>query len=265
VFCSQLITENNQASQPLKLLCSLLSVFYAINLKSLIEIKSMRLGVLYSGGKDSTLALMKAKEHHDVVCLISIISENKESYMFHTPNIDVTELQAQAMGLALVRVTTKGEKEAELKDLKKAIKDAIKRHKIEGIVTGAVRSTYQASRIQKICQELKLWVFNPLWLKDQVELLTEIRASGIKAIIGGVFAEALDESFLGKDISTVIPQLVKIAGEHHINPAGEGGEIETTTLDAPVFKKKIVIEEFEKRFEKNSGTFIIKKARLAEK
>lgn len=226
----------------------------------------MRLGVLYSGGKDSTLALMKAKEHHDIACLISVISENKESYMFHTPNIDVTSLQAKAMGLPLVRVSTKGQKEIELKDLKKAISEAVNRHKIEGVVTGAVRSTYQASRIQKICRELKLWCFNPLWLKNQIELLNEVVDKGIKAVIGGVFAEALDQTYLGEEITQkTIARLAKAASTHHINPAGEGGEIETTVLDAPVFMKRIAIEQFEKHYEKNSGTYTIKKARLEEK
>ena len=226
----------------------------------------MKLGVLYSGGKDSTLALIKAKEYHEIVCLISIVSENKESFMFHTPNIDVTLLQSQAMELPLVRVTTKGEKETELKDLRKAIEEAKKRYKIEGIVTGAVKSTYQASRIQLICHELGLWCFNPLWLENQLELLNEVVAKEIHAIIGGVFAEPLDEKYLGAEIDKkMIEKLAKVAASHHISPAGEGGEIETTVLDAPVFKKKIKITKFETKYEKYSGTYSIMDAELVQK
>jgi len=226
----------------------------------------MRLGVLYSGGKDSTLALMKAKEHHEIVCLICIVSENKESFMFHTPNIDMTLLQSQAMELPLVRVTTKGEKEEELRDLRKAIEEAKRRYKIEGIVTGAVRSTYQASRIQLICHELGLWCFNPLWLKDQVELLNEVVDKKIYAIIGGIFAEPLDEKYLGAAIDKqMIEALAKIASSHHINPAGEGGEIETTVLDAPVFKKKIVIKEHEMQYANFNGVYNIIDAELVGK
>lgn len=226
----------------------------------------MKLGVLYSGGKDSTLALMKAKEQHEIVCLITVVSENKESYMFHTPNIEVTLLQSQAMGLPLVRVTTKGEKETELEDLKKAINEAKQRYGIEGVVTGAVRSTYQASRVQHICHELGLWCFNPLWLKDQVELLNEVLDAGITAIISGVFAEPLDESYLGKKIDkTMVAKLAKAGSTHHINPAGEGGEIETTVLDAPLFKKSISVTKNSTHYEKNSGVFVIEDARLEEK
>ena len=71
----------------------------------------MRLGVLFSGGKDSTLALHLAAEKEEVVCLITILSKNKESFMFHTPNIDITALQAEALGLPQITKTTQGEKE----------------------------------------------------------------------------------------------------------------------------------------------------------
>ena len=68
----------------------------------------MRLGVLFSGGKDSTFALHKAAEKEEVACLITLVSENKESYMFHTPNIEVTALQAAALGLPLIKRVTEG-------------------------------------------------------------------------------------------------------------------------------------------------------------
>lgn len=226
----------------------------------------MKLGVLYSGGKDSTLALMKAKEHHDIVCLITLVSENTESYMFHTPNIHLTKLQAEAMQFPLVFVKTMGEKEKELEDLKQAIKTAKERYCVDGIVTGSVRSTYQTSRIQQICHELKLWCFNPLWLKDQVELLQEIVDKKMCAIISGVFAEAIDETFIGKEIDkNIVGKLSKIASTHHINPAGEGGEIETTVLDAPVFKKKIIVMKHTQEYDNHCGTYQIIDAKLEAK
>ena len=60
----------------------------------------MRLGVLFSGGKDSTLALHLAAEKEEVICLITVVSKNPESYMFHTPNIDVTALAGRGVGVA---------------------------------------------------------------------------------------------------------------------------------------------------------------------
>ena len=226
----------------------------------------MRLAVLFSGGKDSTLALLKASEKEEVVCLISIFSKNKESYMFHTPNIWIARLQAEAIGLPLIQKLTKGVKEQELEDLKNAIRQARKKLKIEGVVTGAVESVYQAERIQRICHELDLWCFNPLWKKDQQKLLEEIVERGFKAIISGVFAYPLDKSWLGKEMNKkLIEELVALQKEYKISPSGEGGEIETTVLDAPLFRKKIEVLNFTIEENANSGIYLINKARLAEK
>jgi diphthine-ammonia ligase len=226
----------------------------------------MRLGVLFSGGKDSTLALHKAAEKAEVACLITLVSENKESYMFHTPNIGVTALQAEAMGLPLIKRATEGKPEEELKDLEAAIAQAIKDFGIDGVVTGAVESVYQAARIQRICNRLGVWCVNPLWKRNQKVLLEEIAAEGFKTIISGVFAYPLDRTWLGKQIDKdMIGKLVALSGEYGLSPSGEGGEIETTVLDAPTFKKKIEVLDSEVEAQGNSGVFRIKQARLTEK
>jgi ABC transporter with metal-binding/Fe-S-binding domain ATP-binding protein len=226
----------------------------------------MKLGVLFSGGKDSTLALHKAAEKNEILCLITLVSENKESYMFHTPNIDVTALQAEALGLPLVKKMTEGKPEEELKDLEEAIAQAVKRFKIEGVVTGAVESVYQSKRIQSICDRLNVFCVNPLWKKNQKALLEELVAKGFKVIISGVFAYPLDESWLGKEIDKeLIERLVLLGEEFGLSVSGEGGEIETTVLDAPMFKKKIDLLDSAVEAKGNSGVFIIQRAQLAPK
>ncbi|MBL7051039.1 TIGR00289 family protein [Candidatus Woesearchaeota archaeon] len=223
----------------------------------------MKLAVLFSGGKDSCYALHKASKEHEIVCLLSIFSQNPESYMFHTPNINLTKLQAESMELPLLIKTTKGEKELELKDLKILIQTAIEKYKIKGVVTGALASVYQAKRVQKICQELDLWCFNPLWQMDQVELLNELIENKFEAIIVGVFGYPLDDSYLGKTIDRdMINKLVSLNKKYQINPAGEGGELETFVTDGPMFKKKITIKESEIEYEKNAGILLIKEAEI---
>jgi len=218
----------------------------------------MKLGVLFSGGKDSNYALFKSRK--DAVCLISIISKNKESYMFHVPNIHLVEYQAESMGLPLIKKFTEGEKEKELEDLREAIEEAKKKYKIEGIVTGAVESVYQASRIQKICDELGLWCFNPLWLKDQVELLNELIKNKFEVIISGVFAYPFNESWLGRKIDEdVIGELVELKEKYKISISGEGGEYESSVLNSPMFKKKIKVVDSKKNWEGNSGVLEINK------
>ena len=226
----------------------------------------MRLGLLFSGGKDSTLALHYAKGKEEVVCLITLVSENKESYMFHTPNINITALQAEALELPQIAKTTTGEKEKELLDLEEAIAEAAREFQIQGVVTGAVESVYQSERVQRICDKLDLWCFNPLWKLDQRALLAELLKRRFKVVISGVFAYPFDEKWLGKQIDApLISRLMELSKKHHFSPSGEGGEIETTVLDAPQFKKKIEILNYTIEARGNSGVFKIDRARLVEK
>jgi ABC transporter with metal-binding/Fe-S-binding domain ATP-binding protein len=226
----------------------------------------MRLGVLFSGGKDSTLALHYASEKEEVACLITIVSKNKESYMFHTPNIDVTTLQAEALELPQITKITQGEKEKELLDLEYAVSQAAKKYRIKGVVTGAIESVYQAERVQRICNKLGLWCFNPLWKHAQKALLEELLDKKINVIISGIFAYPLDEKWLGKQIdSKIIDRLIDLQQEYGISPSGEGGEIETTVLDAPLFQKKIEILDFSIEAKGNSGVLNINQARLVPK
>ena len=214
----------------------------------------MKLGVLFSGGKDSTYAMYLAKQHdYEITCLISLVSENESSYMFHTPSISKVEKQAQVMNIPIIMQKTKGEKEKELKDLKEAIEKAIKEYKIEGIVTGAVESVYQASRIQKICHELNIECFNPLWQKDQFELLEELIRNNFKVIIVGVFAEPFTKEWLGRPIDKKFVEEIKILNKKYkINPAGEGGEFESFVLYCPMFKEQLSIKDKQISGEKNS-------------
>ncbi len=226
----------------------------------------MRLGILYSGGKDSTYALEKAREKNDVDCLITVVSGNPESYMFHTPNIDVTTLQAEALGLPLVKKSTGGVKEEELSDLEAAVKAAAQEHGIEGVVSGAVESVYQAERIQGVCARLGLWCHNPLWKMGQERLLRDILAGGYEVVVSGVFAYPMGEEWLGRRLdSRAVDELVALRDAHGISPAGEGGEIETTVLDAPFFRRRIDILDAQNDWRGDSGVYRITKARLAEK
>ena len=214
----------------------------------------MRLGILFSGGKDSTYAAFLAKKYgHELACLISINSSNPDSYMFHTPSISGVEVQARAMNIPIIVRYTAGEKEIELDDLELAIKDAIEQHNIEGIVTGALESVYQATRIQKICNKLKIECFNPLWQKDQIELLKDLIENNFKVIITGVFAYPLDEAWLEREIDDkFIEDIIKVRDEFKINPAGEGGEFETFVVDCPLYENEIKYIDKKISGEKNS-------------
>jgi ABC transporter with metal-binding/Fe-S-binding domain ATP-binding protein len=221
----------------------------------------MKLGVLFSGGKDSAYAaLLASKEGYEVSCLMTIESENEASFMFHTPAIELTRRQAELMNIPLLFEKTKGEKEVELEDLEKLIKRAVLEYKIEGVVTGAVESVYQASRVQRICNKLGLECFNPLWQKDQWELLDDLIKDGLNVVVSGVFAYPFDESWVGRKIDgKFLKELHKIQEELDINPAGEGGEFESLVVNGPMFSEEMKIKDIKVHGEGHSwrGEFLI--------
>ncbi len=228
----------------------------------------MKYAALFTGGKDSVYALYLAKQQgHEITCLITILSENLYSRMFHTPAIELTKLQAEALNIPLVLQKTSGEKEKELADLEKAIKKAQKKFNFVGLLTGALFSEYQSSRITKIAAKLGLTVYSPLWHKPQEEHLRELIKNRFKIIFTAVAAEGLDASWLNKEITLEeLEKLIQLQKKIGLHVAGEGGEFESLVLDCPLFKKKIILEDLEIVVEnKNTARLIIKKAKLLKK
>lgn len=226
----------------------------------------MDVAVLFSGGKDSTMAVHAALEaKEDVKYLLSIKSRNDESYMFHVPNIHLTDLLSEALEIPVMSVETDGVKEEELEDLKAAFAE-LKNRGIEAIYTGALYSVYQKSRIERLGSEVGLKIISPYWHVDELEYMRRIVSLGFKIMICGVAAWGLDESWLGRIIDDeTIDELVRINEKYHVDIAFEGGEAETLAIDGPIFKKRVEILKYKKEWHLDSGVFIIEDAALIEK
>ena len=226
----------------------------------------MKVAVLFSGGKDSTMAVFNALESgDDVKYLFAMKSANDESYMFHVPNIHLTDLLAEAMDIPIMSIQTDGVKEEELKDLKKGF-EQLKDLGIEAIYTGALYSVYQKSRIEKLGEEVGLKIISPFWHVDELEYMRFIVSLGFEVIISGVAAYGLDEKWLGRKIDDeCIDDLIRLNEKVGLNLAFEGGEAETLVLDGPIFKKKVKILKDRKQWQVDSGLYIIEKAELEEK
>ncbi len=220
----------------------------------------MRVAALFSGGKDSVFAIYITEQFGwEVSHLVTLHPEKSDSWMFHSINIHHTKPLAEALGIPLVMKSTKGEKETELFDLQHLLQDL----EIDGVISGAIASEYQRIRIEKICDELGIKSFTPLWHKNQELLLRDQIKAGFHIIVVGVFAAGFDETWLGKTIDEeTVNDLVSLKKKYGINIAGEGGEFETLVLDGPLFHKKLVIDESITEWNRDSGIFQIKNAHL---
>jgi len=225
----------------------------------------LKLAALFSGGKDSTYAIHKAKsEDHDIVCLVSILPKSEESHLLHYPNMKTTALQAKAMKISqLVYEIDSDDTQTELDGIYQILQKTKKEFGIQGIVHGGILSSYQKNHFENISANLDLQVISPLWKKDQKQYLTELLKSNFKFVITSVTAAGLDDSWLGKEITADdIPKLSDLSSEHGFNVSFEGGEAETFVTDCPLFLAPIKILKAKKVWDGYRGRFEITEAIL---
>ena len=223
----------------------------------------MKLAALYSGGKDSAFALYLAEQMgNEILALVNIVPSDKGSWIFHTPNLGAVPSMAEAMGLPLVTAESDGTEEGDLKALKSALQDL----DVDGVVVGALWSDYQWDRMNRVLGELDMIMVAPLWRKDQDMVYDEMVSAGIEAMIVGVFAEGLDESWLGRCLDAEAKKgLVELRERYGISIMGEGGEYESMTLDLPIHLKRLRVVDAEKRMTRSSGTYDVIALELEDK
>ncbi|MGC9057892.1 MAG: diphthine--ammonia ligase, partial [Candidatus Micrarchaeia archaeon] len=199
--------------------------------------KYLRLAALYTGGKDSAYAIYLMKSmNYDIVSLVSMIPSNKYSYMYHSPDVNIIENHSVRMGIPLIVFNSSGVKEEEVVDLENALQETIDKYNIEGVITGAICSDYQRTRIERVCEKIGIRMFSPLWHVDQETYLRNLVNTGFVFKIVSVSADGLDDSWVGKKISKDnIDGFIDKCKAHKINIAGEGGEYETEVVSSPLF------------------------------
>lgn len=216
----------------------------------------LKVAVLLSGGKDSLYSLYIAQQYGWCVShLVSILSP-PDSWMFHGVNGHLIPAIAKHIDIPFVMATTDGEKEKELSDLKNLLSGI----DVDGVVSGAIASEYQRTRIEGICEDLDIKTFMPLWHKNQEMLLFDLVDSGFRTIIVAVAADGLGEDWLGKEIDyACIKELVVLNDIYGLNVAGEGGEYETLVIDCPLYHHHLIIEGEKKVWRRDSGVLWIPK------
>ena len=174
---------------------------------------------LMSGGKDSFLSVVIALEQGmDIVEAITVIPE-EFSYMYHFPNADKA---AFVSGLLNLRSEYVNENNLASK-LKNFAESGV-----GTLISGAIASDYQKTRIENLCTNLNMRSFTPLWRKDQEDVLIEIIRRGITPIIVSVSADGFTKEDLGRVIDeNYLVELKKKEEKFGINISGEGGEYET--------------------------------------
>ncbi|KAI1795151.1 hypothetical protein LXA43DRAFT_1110751 [Ganoderma leucocontextum] len=230
----------------------------------------MKYVALLSGGKDSCYNLSHcAKNGHELVAAASLGpeqgKEELDSYLYQTVGQDAIEFVARALDVPLYRrvitgaaVDQGGEYGGrdpsksggipgdETEDLYELLLTVKTHHpEVLGVSVGAILSNYQRVRVEHVCRRLGLTPLCYLWQRDQEELLAEMIGAGMAAILIKVAGIGLTTKHLGKTLAQIQPTLVKLNSLYGSHVCGEGGEYETLTLDSPMFKYRINLDEVE--------------------
>jgi len=219
---------------------------------------------LFSGGKDSTFALWYAQmQGWDIERLITVFPENQDSWMFHFPALKWTSLQAEAIGIVQEKIVTKGVKEKELEDLANGLENVKKTLGVEAVISGAIASEYQRTRLDNVCDKLGLKSFAPLWHKKQQQLVREEVEAGFEIIITACNAMGLDKNWLGKTLGPKeLDALAKLSKKYGLSVAFEGGEAETFTLNGPIFRRRLKVGKSTAHWKLDSGYIELNDVRL---
>lgn len=200
---------------------------------------SEKAAILFTGGKDSTLALFKAKQAgYSVNYLISLLPYSKDSYLFHKPSLRLLKAQASSLGLPLIILRSK--KATEKADLEKALRRV--RKKVSTIVVGGLASSYQASRFRKAASKLGMTVYAPLWRLSGRDLWQTLLKEHFSVIFTKIACAGLSKDWLNREITRKrLTELESLSKRYGFDLALEGGDAETAVLDCPLFKKKLSV------------------------
>ncbi len=225
----------------------------------------MKCLALLSGGKDSVAAIDVANQHGwEVVAALRLLPAEDDAWMFHTPNLGVVEGIAEALGIPLLSAATRPDPEQEVEDLESAIAQAKESHGIEAIISGALASDYQKTRIDRIGHRLGLKTFAPLWHKNRRSYLDGLFAAGYDIRFSRVAADGLTEDWAGGALNPdAVSKMEAMSSRPDI--AGEGGEFETLVLDAPSFRRRIVVDEYRVDASASRATWHVTKWHLENK
>ncbi|PFH34598.1 hypothetical protein BESB_066310 [Besnoitia besnoiti] len=214
---------------------------------------------LISGGKDSIYSIHYALAlGHRLRCVAYLRPPpsvlEADSFMYQSVGAELVRGIAKCLQAPLFVRTIEGKPVAtdsvayqetvgdEVEDLLHLLKAVKKRFpSITAVTAGAILSDYQRQRVENVCQRLGLQPFFFLWHRAQGQLLREMAAWGLDAVLVKTAAWGLGARQLGETIGTLVPQFQKMDREFGFHQCGEGGEYETVAVDCPLFRREALI------------------------
>ncbi len=195
----------------------------------------MTYALMSSGGKDSTVALDRARrEQLDVRYFVNIYDRATQRVRFHGVRRDLIEFQAQALGLEPIM------KEAGEDGFESAFSDVLqqlKQRDVAGVVFGNVHSSDVRAWYEDRVRAAGLQHIEPLWGEPSIELAWEVVERGYQALIVSVDLAQGAAAFLQREFDADL--VTDLGCSDDLDPGGEHGEYHTFTYDGPEFESAV--------------------------
>lgn len=208
----------------------------------------MSFALMSSGGKDSTLALDRARRQHlDVRYLVNIFDAVSDRVAFHGSRASLVAAQAEACGLEPVQAGTDPDHPYEAVFL--ATLEDLAAKGISGVVFGNIHLADVREWYETRVRAAGLDHVEPLWGGPPADLVAEFVDRAFQAVIVSVDLQQGAEELLGRAIDReFVTDVAQIDG---LDDCGERGEYHSFVYDGPTFEHPLAITPGVIRTERN--------------
>jgi uncharacterized protein (TIGR00290 family) len=207
--------------------------------RSSVQSPSLKSAVLWTGGKDSALALYEARCAGYFIDRLVTFAPSNPDFLAHP--IALMRAQAHAMGLPHEIVEIGPDARA---GYRSAIARLRQQHGIAVLITGDIDLVEGMPNFVRECSRgLDVDVFMPLWQRNRSELMRKLVDLDFEVIFTLVKQPWFTIDWLGRRIGVECLQaLEELRQATGIDICGENGEYHTMVLNAPMFGERLSLE-----------------------
>lgn len=189
--------------------------------------------VLWTGGKDSALALHLSLNLYDISSLICFVPADNRQFYAHPRQL--IALQAQKIGIPIEFVPISEPYKLSYREQIKKIRD----HGIEVLITGDISTVGgMPNWIDEVAAGL-VGVDKPLWELDRGAILDTLASNQFEVVCSLSYKKYFKTTITGRYLDLELTSQLK---QLPIDPCGEQGEYHTWVLDAPFFQSPVQLD-----------------------
>lgn len=201
----------------------------------------MDVAILYSGGKDSTLAIEYAlNKGYNIKYLLSVKPTRTDCFLFHYATVEHTKELAKILGLKHILISCDIANPVKEADLIKNI--VLKEDKIDALILGGIGlQLTQIGSLQKALLPSGIEVFTSHAGQDHDKIMEDMIDRGYEIIITQIASDGL-KNWIGKSLNKEnFDNFVKDSVKYGYHVGGEGGYYDSLVVDGPIFNQKLGI------------------------